>query len=223
MSKNKKEKVVLFDLDGTLIDSTPAILNGFYHAFKIMNFDYKDGDEGITKHIGYPLNVMYRNIGVPEDKIEDAIALYKEKYNEIFKEKTILINDAIESIDLASSIARLGIVTTKTTKYTIELLEYLGVNEHFEAIVGFHEVENHKPHPEPIYKVLDMMDVCHSTHDIWMIGDTKLDLIASNKAGINSVGVLCGYGKEEDLKTHSENITGTTFEAVELIANSKNI
>jgi phosphoglycolate phosphatase len=215
--KNKKEKVVLFDLDGTLIDSTPAILNGFYHSFEFIGYDFKGSDEDITKHIGYPLEVMYENIGIPEEKIELAVSTYKEKYKEIFKEKTILINDAIASIDLASSIARLGIVTTKTTKYTIELLEHLGVNEHFEAIVGFQEVENHKPHPEPIYKVLDMMDVCHSTHDIWMIGDTKLDLIASKKAGINSVGVLCGYGKLEDLKEHSENVVNTTYEAVEIV------
>lgn len=217
MSKNKKEKVVLFDLDGTLIDSTPAILNGFYHSFEAIAYDFKGGDEDITKHIGYPLEVMFENIGVEEDKIESAVLAYKEKYRHIFKEKTILISDAIASIDLASTIARLGIVTTKTTKYTIELLEYFGVNEHFEAIVGFQEVENHKPHPEPIYKALDMMDVSHSTHDIWMIGDTKLDLIASKKAGINSVGVLCGYGKLEDLEPHSENITKSTFEAVEII------
>lgn len=220
MSK-EKEKVILFDLDGTLIDSTPAILNGFNNSFKVMGIDFKGGNESIKKEIGYPLEIMYKNLGVSEDRIEEAVNTYKNKYKQIFKEQTVLIEDAIASIDLAGSFARLGIVTTKTTKYSIDLLEHLAVMDCFETIVGFQEVQNPKPHPEPIFKILDMMDVSHQSHDIWMIGDTKLDLIASNKAGINCVGVLCGYGKYDEMKEYTDNIVETTYEAVELIKNFK--
>lgn len=216
-----KEKVILFDLDGTLIDSTPAILNGFYHSFEVMGMDYNGGDEAIVKEIGYPLDIMYKNLGVPQNRILEAVDRYKEKYKLISKEQTKLLADAIASIDLAGSFARLGIVTTKTTKLSIDLLEHLAVMDCFESIVGRQEVENPKPHPEPIFKILDMMDVSHKSHDIWMIGDTKLDLIASNKAGINCVGVLCGYGKKDDMKPYTNNIVNTTFEAVELIKNFK--
>lgn len=216
-----KEKVILFDLDGTLIDSTPAILNGFYHSFEVMGIDFKGGDEAIIKQIGYPLDVMYKNLGVEESRIEEAVNTYKDKYKLISKQQTTLLSDAVAAIDLAGTFARLGIVTTKTTKLSIDLLEHLAVMDCFEAIVGRQEVVNPKPHPEPIFKILDMMDVSHQTHDIWMIGDTKLDLIASQKAGISSVGVLCGYGNKEDLEPHSPNIVENTFQAVELIKSFK--
>lgn len=216
-----KEEIVLFDLDGTLIDSTPAILKGFYHSFEVMGFDFNGGDKEIIEQIGYPLDIMYKNLGISDERIEEAVDIYKEKYRKISNDLTVLLDDASASVELASSFARLGIVTTKTTKFSIELLEYLGIMNKFETIVGRQEVVNPKPHPEPIFKVLKQMDVKKEDYDIWMIGDTKLDLIASNEAGINCVGVLCGYGEYEDLKHYTPHIVQNPLQAVELIKSFK--
>ncbi|PIF03910.1 MAG: hydrolase [Arcobacter sp.] len=214
-----KKITILFDLDGTLIDSTEAIVGCFYNSFKELNFDFKGVDEDIKKQIGYPLDVMYETLGVPKEKVWDFVASYKKEYRKVSEQKTTLLPDAYEAVKLAASFARLGVVTTKTTLYTIPLLKNFKIFDDFETIIGRQEVTNPKPHPEPIIKAMENL---HITKDdtIYMIGDTKLDLIAAKEAGIQAVGVLCGYGKENDLKKYTQYLYTDALEAIEQIKKS---
>ena len=76
----KKNKIILFDLDGTLIDSTDAIISTFRHSFKELGFDFKGEDKDIKDLIGYPLDIMYKNLGVDETKVWDFVESYKNRY-----------------------------------------------------------------------------------------------------------------------------------------------
>ena len=214
-----KEKVILFDLDGTLIDSTDAIVGKFNHSFKKLGFNFCGNDEDIKNEIGYPLDIMYATLGVPKEKVQDFVDSYKQRYRKISLDQTYILPDAVECLKLASSFARLGIVTTKTTQYTIPILENMNIMQYFEVIVGRQEVVNPKPHPEPVLKAMEMMDVTNSNYDIYMIGDTKLDLIAAKKAGVTGIGVLCGYGKREELKQYSSVVVSNSLNAVQSIRN----
>ncbi len=216
----KENTIILFDLDGTLIDSTDAIVSTFYHSFKVMNYDFKGNDEDIKNLIGYPLNVMYKELGIEESKTWDFVDAYKNRYKVISTQKTKLLENAIEAVKLASSIARVSIVTTKTRKYTIPLLEHLELMEHFEIVTGYECVENHKPHPEPILKTLNDMSIDNIHENIWMIGDTKLDLIAAKNANVKSIGVLCGYGSEKELFEHTDIVKKDALDAILHIKNS---
>lgn len=214
------ENIILFDLDGTLIDSTDAIVSTFHHSFEKMNFDFKGDDEDIKALIGYPLEIMFMDLGVEEELAWDFVDTYKQRYKTISTQKTILLDNAIEALEIASQFARLSIVTTKTGKYTIPLLEHFGILKYFEIVTGREHVENPKPHPEPILKTLEQMNV-KQTSNIWMIGDTHLDILSANSAGVNSVGVLCGYGKEADLKELTNFISKNSLDAVNLIKEYK--
>jgi phosphoglycolate phosphatase len=217
-----KELVILFDLDGTLIDSTDAIVSTFYHSFVVKNFKFDGSEEDIKHLIGYPLDVMYEQLGVAQEEVNGFVEEYKKRYREISLDMTLILEDAKEALELASQYARLGIVTTKTTQYTIPLLENMGIMHYFECIVGRQEVINPKPHPEPILKAMEMMNITAKDFDIYMIGDTKLDLIAAKKANITGVGVLCGYGKYGELSQYSDIIEANSSLAVKRIIKVKN-
>ncbi len=210
--------ILLFDLDGTLIDSTEAILESFHTACKKLHFP-SPKDEQIKKLIGYPLDYMFLHVGVPKEKVWDFVAAYKEHYRKISKQKTVLLPHAKEAVKSASTFARLGIVTTKTARYSRELMEHFGLMDYFEVLVGREDVKHPKPHPEPILRALSCMQPKQG-ESVWMIGDTKLDFEAALEAGINAVGVLCGYGTKEELKQYGFPLKKDALEAVLYIQKS---
>ena len=210
--------IILFDLDGTVIDSTEAILESFHNSFDVHKHAHPS-DEAIKALIGHPLDVMYADLGVDEKDVWDYVHTYKEHYRIIAKAKTVLLDYAVEAIREAQKVARLGVVTTKTGKYSREILEHLGLMDAFEVLIGREDVEHPKPHAEPILKAIDIMN-CNN-EEIWMIGDTRLDIASADNAGVKSVAVLSGYDKREQLLTLTELIVNNVLDAVRLIAKRK--
>lgn len=205
---------ILFDLDGTLIDSTEAILESFAVAFNTFGKEVPS-EVRIKKEIGYPLDDMFATLGVASEEIDAHVQAYKMHYRKISCAKTVLLPQAREAVELASQHARLGVVTTKTAKYSIELLEYMGLMHYFDVLVGREDVVHPKPHPEPILKALSKLQT--DTNKYWMVGDTPMDIVAAKAAHINSVAVTCGYSDEASLRMHTENITCSALEAVKFI------
>ena len=144
-----KNLTLLFDLDGTLIDSTTSILAGFREAFLKFGVDYP-GDKAVKDLIGYPLDYMFEKMGIGINEVPNFIDAYKAKYREIYLDQTSLKFDAKEALKMASEFANLGVVTTKTSKYSQILLEYLGIAKFFGVIIGRDDVKEPKPAAEPI-------------------------------------------------------------------------
>lgn len=203
-------------MDGTLIESTGAIVESFLFAFEDQGMEFRKKEQDIIDMIGYPLEYKFEQLDVPQEKVWDFVDSYKKHYHTIAKQRTFLLPNAIDAIKVAKSFATLGIVTTKTTQYTIELLEKFQLDHYFDTVIGRQDVENPKPHPEPILKACENLQITPSKN-VFMIGDTKLDLIAANEAKISSIAVLCGYGKEEELKCYSANICSHSLGAINLI------
>ncbi len=207
--------IILFDLDGTLIDSTEAILESFNHVYDVYSKDKID-DKYIEILIGHPLEYMFEHLGFESFEIENAVKTYKNYYKDIAREKTVLLEYAKEAVVEANKFARLGIVTTKTGLYSRQIMEHFSLMQYFEVLVGSEDVKNLKPHPEPILKALNLMN--SDTKNVCMIGDTNLDVKASLNAQIEPYAVASGYESEKSLRIYTNNISPNVYEAVKKIA-----
>jgi len=206
--------VILFDLDGTVIDSTEAILDGFRVAFETFGGEVPS-DEAIKKEIGHTLEDMFLTLGIDKNRVDEHVHAYKMHYRIISCEKTILLDGAREAIEKASQFATLGVVTTKTGEYSRILLEHMELMKYFDVLIGREHVEYPKPHAEPILKAL--MKLEHDRNSTWMIGDTCMDMIAAKNAEINAIAVTSGYGTAKRLQQCSSIICQTVLEAVNFI------
>ncbi|MHC3993442.1 HAD family hydrolase [Thiomicrolovo sp. ZZH C-3] len=207
---------ILFDLDGTLIDSTEAILESFHRTFDVLGGEHPT-DAAIKALIGHTLDDMYLRVGTAPEAVEMYVRTYKEHYRRISTLKTVLLPQAREAIEAASAVARLGIVTTKTGLYSRELMEHFGVMDAFEVLIGREDVTHAKPHPEPVLTALERMGA--DPERSWLIGDTRLDAEAARRAGIGCIGVLSGYDNEEQLRSLTPFIEKDALEAVRSIVN----
>ena len=205
---------ILFDLDGTLIDSTEAILESFDVSLSMFGEVLPD-EASIKAKIGYPLDVMFRTLGVPKERVWDHVAAYKQHYRKISCEKTVLLPNALEAVTLAREHATLGIVTTKTAEYSRQILEYMGIMHYFDVLIGREDVTHPKPHPEPVLKAISKLKA--DRNRCWLIGDTPMDICAAKAADIQSVAVTCGYADEKKLSEYTSSLASNALEAVKFI------
>lgn len=205
------KKTILFDLDGTLIDSTEAIVSSFLDVFKKFDFE-KPLPKQIKRTIGHTLEDSFLLLNVDKRYIDECVKEYRNFYRQRALDMTVLLPQAKEAIELAYSFARLGVVTTKTGRYSKDILEHFGIMNYFDTLVGREDVTRPKPHSEPIEKALKQMSI--TKENCWMIGDTKLDLLSAQNASVKSIGVLSGYGKKEELQKYTSIIKDNSFSAV---------
>ncbi|WP_459897627.1 HAD family hydrolase [Campylobacter concisus] len=127
---------------------------------------------------------------------------------------------AKDAVGLASSIADVGVVTTKTSKFSEILLENLGVLNFIKVVVGRDDVLNPKPNAEPVNLALAKLG--KDKRNAFMIGDTQMDLMAAKNAGIKGIGLTCGcgYADAQSLKEHSDLIFQNAYEAVKFLASN---
>lgn len=210
-----KSKIILFDLDGTLIDSTEAIVESFTKAYESFGVEVPSSEK-IIPLIGLPLEMMFVKLGVAEAESLEYAKVYKEHYVTIHTQKTKLLPNVEESVKLAHGYANLAVVTTKTSEYSRILLEHFGLMKYFTIVIGREDVKNPKPDPEGILKALAKLN--HRSGIVtYYIGDTCDDMIAAEEAEIGAIGVLTGSTSKDDLLDNADFVTEDVYKAVILV------
>lgn len=193
----KNYDVLLFDLDGTLTDSEPGIMNCLSHALSIMGFDMPDAPE---RFLGPPLYDSFANFcGMNEEQVKEAVRIFRERYST----KGLFENSVYDGVpemlsELKSAGKRLMVATSKVGIYAQQILEHFGIADYFEFVGGAElgGIRNEKW--EVIEYVLANTGITDRSA-VLMIGDRNNDVIGANKTGLKCMGILWGYGTEKEL------------------------
>jgi len=187
-------KAILFDLDGTLLDSVQIILEAAGEVCDAMGLDFDEAD--FRKSIGIPLRVQaLRWAGSRAEEFRDR---YRAIYRELQEERAVLFPGTAEMLaEIKARGSLTGVVTSKSTRSTLRALEHTGILAFFDTIVTADDVVHHKPHPDPILKALESLGL--RSDEALYIGDSMFDVEAAQAAGVEVVGVSWGARSREDL------------------------
>ena len=186
--------IILFDLDGTLTDPGIGITNSVAHALAHWNIEVKDRAE-LYKFIGPPLSDSFmRYYGFSEEDAIHAIAVYRE----YFSVKGLYENEVYPGIpELLESLKAQGktvvLATSKPEKFAVEILRHFGLYDYFDIIAGASMDESRNKKADVIAYAISQMKNPDLSRMI-MIGDREHDILGAKQIGIDSIGVLYGYG-----------------------------
>lgn len=189
---------ILFDLDGTLIDSLELILNSARYAFEKLERVCPSDEEWLAG-VGIPLFVMFRRYARDEADCTSLIAAYRE-YQMANHDRLVRCYDGV--VDTVQCLHQaghqLGIVTSKSEALAMRGLAHVGLARYMDTIVGCDASTRHKPDPEPVRIALERLD-CAPENAVF-VGDSVHDVLAGNAAGVRTLAALWGACKREDLE-----------------------
>jgi len=191
-----KVRGVIFDLDGTLIDSYQAIYLGFHHAYSEMGLSPLSYEQ-VQRAVGRGLGHTFREL-LGEEKVPQALSLFRKKYEEIFRAHTHLLPDVREVVGgLQCRGIQLAVATNKLGRFSRAIFEHFGMEKMFAVILGDGDVSQNKPDPEMLYQAMDNMRL--AKEETVFVGDSVIDIQAGKNAGVRVFAVPTGNTDRADL------------------------
>jgi 2-hydroxy-3-keto-5-methylthiopentenyl-1-phosphate phosphatase len=192
----KQIRGVVFDLDGTLIESYEAIYLGLKEClqrFEKEIFPYAD----LKKYLKPDLETTLSQFFSREDILK-VIPIMRKKYEELYLDKTHFLNGAREVLKaLHSAGVLLGIASNKFGRFSRGAILHLGVSDYFKSVIGAGDVPRNKPFPDMIHIALNEMDL-HPREAIF-VGDTLTDIEAGKQAGVDVYALPTGFQSKKEL------------------------
>ena len=188
-------KAVLFDLDGTLVDTIPLIVSTYQNVFEALQIPW--GENDVVKWIGLPLKEI--GLHFAGDNEPRFYELYQHYYHLEHDHMTKLYPGTGEILStLKKRGLKLGIVTSKGRPVTLRTIAYTGLDRFMDVVVTAHDVEKHKPDPEPLLNALGHIGT--EAGRCVFVGDSSFDILTGQRAGVLALAVTWGLGKREELE-----------------------
>lgn len=197
---DKTYDTVLFDLDGTIVDSSPGIINSIKYALTEMERKIPD-EKTLRKFLGPPLEYSFTQFcGFSDADAKTAAELYRICYKDFCVIESALFPGVPEMLKaLKNSDIIIALATTKPERFANQILAGFGIERFFTAVCGG-ELSNTGGKSEIITAALR---TCGNTNlnTAVMVGDRLYDIDGAKSVGIDSIGALYGYGSREELET----------------------
>lgn len=189
---------LLFDLDGTLIDSVDLILRSYRHTMRVHRGE-EPPDDIWMEGLGTPLSVQFRRWTDDEVEIRAMVETYRT-YNLAHHDELVRAYDGVveQVLRLDAGGKTLGLVTSKMRGGALKGLRLVGIEAAFDVVVGSDEVTHPKPHPEPVLLALERLG--RAPADAVFIGDSRHDIECGRAAGVKTAAVLWGPFDREHLE-----------------------
>jgi phosphoglycolate phosphatase len=196
--------LLIFDLDGTLIDSKTDLANSLNQSLRERGLRELAREE-IYSYVGNGVyNLIERSVrAVGSDDVEGALAHFMAIYDHRLLEQTRLYDGIAEVLSHFHDVP-LALITNKSMRFTRPIVDGLGVAHHFHPLLARDSLPHCKPHPAPITH-------CIETHKArpshtWMVGDGATDITAGKAAGVRTCGCLYGFRSAEELRAAAPDI-----------------
>lgn len=189
-------KTILFDLDGTITDSGEGIINCALLALSHFGLPLPDR-ETMRVFVGPPLHETFVKFGVPEDKAEEAVAVYRSRYvpTGMFENSPY---PGVEELlkRLKAHGHKLLIATSKPEWMAVDILKHFGLDIYFDSICGA-SMDTSRTSKDSVIAYL--LEQNGTGSNMVMVGDTEFDVLGAAKHNIPCVGVSWGYGSVESM------------------------
>ncbi len=212
-------KYVLFDLDGTLNDPYEGITSCIKYALESVGIEENDPQK-LKSYIGPPLRNTFAKYGFDDEKCEELVKKYREKFLVTGIHQNITYDGTIEMLKkLHEHGCKISLASCKPEKACRIILEEKGMLEFFDAVCGATEDKTLDTKPAIIGVALERLGVSENELEhVFMVGDRDMDMIGAHENKINAVGALYGYGGRDELsKAGADYFIENPLELVEIV------
>ena len=202
-------KSILFDLDGTLTDSGEGIINCAIFALEHFGLPIPSREE-LRVFVGPPLWDTFHKFGVPKDRLDEAVTVYRSRYIPIGKFENHPY-PGVEKLlsNLKNQGHKLYVATSKPEQMSIEILTKFGLADYFDIIAGATMDRSRDEKSKVIAYLLSKID---NAADTVMVGDTAFDVIGASAHGIPTIGVSWVYGEVADMEAAGAKAIANTMD-----------
>ena len=190
-----ESQLIIFDLDGTLIDSRGDLTAGINHMRGHYGLEPLP-IEVVSGYIGNGVRLLVeRSLQGAEVDVDEALQINKDYYGSHLTVHTTLYDGVAEGIaQLSAAGHTLALLTNKPGDPSREILKYFKLDSYFDSMIGGGDIKNLKPEPDGIFQCLEKASMERS--NAWMVGDHYTDLAVAKNAGVKSAFVRYGFGEE---------------------------
>lgn len=218
-------KYLLFDLDGTITKSEEGIFNCIKYALDWAGIPYPEYSV-FRSFIGPSLyDSFVREFGMDDAKAKEMVAKYRERYNVVGLFEAEVYDGVADTLHaLKEKGCILSVATSKPTEPTLRILEKFGVGKYFDVVVGSNPDGTGSDKKHIISQVLESLKKDHGltedmikSNQVVMIGDRRYDIEGGKACGLQTIGVLYGYGSREEFEAAgADNIVESPEEILKL-------